>query len=246
MPTTRSRDERYFSFATEEITWIEQTIADCFSRSRSLDILEAGCGRQWALNLDGAPYKLTGIDLSEEALHYRKATVQDLDVAIRGDLGTVQLDESVFDVIYCSYVLEHVVGVSQVLENFDRWARPGGLIVLRLPDRDTVVGLAARLTPHWSHIWYYKYLLKRPLAGKDGRAPFVTVYEKCMSRPELRRFFTGRGYTVVGESVCRPFPGQRGWAWQVVRRCLSIAGALSLGKVAGSHNNLTIIVRKPG
>ncbi len=228
----------------EETRWIERTITSHVVPGRRLEILEAGCGRQWAMNLEPVPYVLTGVDLSEAALDFRKNEVKDLDVAIHGDLADVELKPESYDVTYCAYVLEHVHGVARVLDNFDRWTSPGGLIVLRLPDRDSVVGALARLTPHRSHVWYYRYLLRRPLAGTQGRAPFQTVYEKAISRGELRRFFAARGYAIVGEVLCRPFPGQDGRLWNAVRGLLRAVGVASSGRLSGGHNNFTIIVRK--
>ena len=64
------------------------------------------------------PYRLTGIDTDADAMALRKQTRSDLTTAIVGDLGTAQLPASSFDVIYCSYVLEHVKGVDRSPDTF--------------------------------------------------------------------------------------------------------------------------------
>lgn len=63
--------------------------------------------------------------------------MQDMDVPIVGDLCTVQLPEGSFDVVYSAFVLEHVQQADTALENFVRWLRPGGLLILRLPERNS-------------------------------------------------------------------------------------------------------------
>ncbi len=85
-----------------------------------LNILEAGCGTRWALDLEGVDYTLMGVDIDKNALDIRKNNQRDLDIAIIGDLCNVRLRDNEYDVIYSSYVLEHVNGAEGVLENFMR------------------------------------------------------------------------------------------------------------------------------
>src|SRR4051812_34019938 len=71
-----------------------------------LEILEAGCGRAWTLDLAGVNYRLTGVDLDEHALQSRVEEVGDLDDAIVGDLtvpGTIP--GARYDVVFSSFVL---------------------------------------------------------------------------------------------------------------------------------------------
>lgn len=228
----------------EEIVWIEHAIAASFEDSKPLSVLEAGCGRAWPLNLGQVQYELTGLDISQEALEHRASVVKDLDVPILGDLRSADLPANAFDLVYCAYVLEHIEGADKVLANLDRWTAPGGLIVLRLPDRSTVYGAIVRRTPYRFHVWFYRHVFKEKLAGTEGRPPFHTVYERSISPQELRRFFTEHGYEIVGERICRPFPYQRGWIFAVARVLMRAAGWLTLGRLAGDHNNYAVIVRK--
>ena len=79
---------------------------------KCLQILEAGCGQEWQLDLVGVDFLLTGVDLDGDALQIRKRNFDDLDQIIEGDLRTVDLPDSSFDVIYNAYVLEHVAGAN--------------------------------------------------------------------------------------------------------------------------------------
>jgi hypothetical protein len=88
--------------------FVKNQIISQASHCESLNILEAGCGRRWPYDLAGIKYTLTGVDVDKEALEARKNIQSDLREEIVGDLCTVDLGAEVYDVIYCSYVLEHV------------------------------------------------------------------------------------------------------------------------------------------
>ena len=75
-------------------------IAEQAPTDRPLEILEAGCGREWNIDIDGVDVRMTGIDLDEEALAYRRDVVGDLDEAIHGDLRAVGLRRDFYDVVY--------------------------------------------------------------------------------------------------------------------------------------------------
>ncbi len=227
----------------QETAWIEEVVSAHATTRGPLEILEAGCGAKWALRLDGASFRLTGIDLDMAALELRRDEVADLDCAVRADLTHAPFAAASFDVVYSAFVLEHVVGVVRMLENIDRVTRPAGLVVLRFPDRDSVFGQVARLTPHRTHIWFYRWILRRPLAGSPGRHPFPTVYEKAMRRDEVKRFFSERGYDLVGERRCRPFSEENGPFWDAVRFALRLVGRVG-PRVSGEHTNVTLIVAK--
>jgi hypothetical protein len=78
MPPLANIDHRKLDF--------EMMDASIRRLSGPLEILEAGCGRSWPLELAGIDYRLTGIDLDAEALRLRVKSVGDLHEAIVGDL----------------------------------------------------------------------------------------------------------------------------------------------------------------
>ena len=208
---------------------------------RPLEVLEAGCGRLWTLNLV-APYRVTGIDLDRDALRARFEDEGDLDEAIVGDIRTADLPAARYDVIYCSFVLEHVDGAETVLRNFDRWLRPGGLLIVKVPDRGALYGLAARMTPHWFHVWYYRAVRKVKTAGTPGHGPYPTHYDPIIARPGFEAFCRERGLvlreTLLVDNYIR---GSR-----VLRWLGRFVGIVSAGRIPWRWNDLTFIVSKPG
>ncbi|HEY8580116.1 MAG TPA: class I SAM-dependent methyltransferase, partial [Beijerinckiaceae bacterium] len=141
------------------------------ARGAPLRILEAGCGQKWSLDLGTAAFHLTGVDLDKDALDIRLNQRRDLHHAIHGDLATVDLPKNAFDVIYCSYVLEHVPDADVVLGRMYEWLAPGGLLVLRLPAPESFRGFVTRVTPHWFHVAYYRWVKGQKNAGRPGHGP---------------------------------------------------------------------------
>lgn len=105
---------------------IRDRIIQQSSENKELKILEAGCGRGWHYDLGSTRYTLTGIDMDESALNARKSIKNDMDEIILGDIRYANLPESCYDIIYSSYVLEHIEGAELVLNNFLQWLKPGG------------------------------------------------------------------------------------------------------------------------
>ena len=112
-PLTLSPDHRY------SLPYLEQRIRDKAQREKAqgvpLRILEAGCGAKWPLRLEGTPYRLTAVDIDTDALEIRKTRVRDVDEVMVGDLRTADLFPArSFDVIYNSFVLEHIEGAEGI------------------------------------------------------------------------------------------------------------------------------------
>jgi len=201
---------------------------------RKVEILEAGCGNRWFVELDGLDYRLTGVDLDAAAIKIRKEKWRDLDEAVIGDLRTVDLGERKFDIIYNAYVLEHIDGAEEVLKRFVGWLKPNGIIVLRIPDAQSVYGLITRTTPHWFHVFYYRYILGFKSAGKPGYAPYPTYYDAVVSRAGLHAFAQCNSLKVEAEF---------GLGHDRLKLFKRIVNLLSFGRYADKHTNLFYVLR---
>jgi SAM-dependent methyltransferase len=212
---------------------------------RPVSILEAGCGQCWLIDLSEVDYKLTGVDLDPVALDLRKTKTHDLDVAICGDLCSVDLPEASFDVVYSCYVLEHVANADVALKNFVKWLRPGGLLILRLPDPNTVRGFFARILPYKAHVWFYRYAYGQELAGQPGHAPYPTFYHPVIGRNKLCDFIARQGMKCTG---CYGDGFRRDGSNKVIRMVLrgvtKLTSFLSLGKLTANYADLLYIAVK--
>jgi SAM-dependent methyltransferase len=208
---------------------------------KRLRILEAGCGRRWPLHLDGLRYTLTGVDIDRHGLEARQKLEGDLDEAILGDLRHVELPASSFDVIYSSYVLEHIDGAEQVLDNFARWLKEGGLVLLMIPDRDTVWGFVTRITPYWFHVAFKRFTQKNPNAGQPGFGPFPTHHDRVVSRRGIHAYCR-RGSLQILHEHGRVFQPKRGiLLMTLVTKAVAL---LSLGRLESRHSDVIFVLQK--
>lgn len=209
-----------------------------------LQILEAGCGRRWDLRNLAFPYCLTGIDLDEEALRLRKEVARDLDIAIHGDLTLAEFPNQKFDVVYSSYVLEHISGAEAVLDRFASWLRDGGNLVVRIPDGHSAYGTITRLSPHWFHVFYYRWILGNKKAGHPGYPPYQTIFDSVVSVQGLHNYAESRGLELVA-SYRTAVETKNNFRGRLILLAIKAVDFLSLGKRTSSHCTLTYIFRKP-
>jgi len=165
------------------ITAINEIIEENFSGKEKVDVLEAGCGSVTRLKM--LPnFNITGLDISEKQLDRNSY----ISKKICADLQEYSLEREAYDIIISWCVLEHIKKPVKVLEQFSQSLKPGGLLILALPNIWSVKGMAAKLTPTWFHIWYYKHILKNENAGKDDFGPFRTYLKPSISPVSITEF----------------------------------------------------------
>ena len=184
-----------------------------------------------------------GVDLDAEAVRIRKANWKDLHEAIIGDLREVNLGGRQFDIVYNAYVLEHIDGAEGVLQRFVDWLKPGGIIVLKMPDANSFYGLLTRLTPHWFHVLYYRHVQGLATAGQPGYAPYPTYYDAVVSRAGICAFARRAALTIEAEYGLAHRLGNR-LADLVFRICGRVVNGLTLSRYAPNHVNLLYVLRQ--
>ena len=210
-----------------------------------MTILEAGCGRKWELDLETTDFELTGVDLDAHALEHRRSVTRDLDVGIVGTICDRDIVPSKhFDIVYSSYVLEHIDGALTTLENFAEWVRPGGLIVMWLPNRNSVYGWTARHTPYWVHVWVYRYFFGNRNAGKPGFSPYPTYHDPVLAPNSLRAFCREHNFSLQELFAVDVFSGRRGAKNAAVRMGMRIVSRLSRGRLSDREVDLGIVMCK--
>lgn len=225
---------------------LQSLIQGLAPRDRPLRVLEAGCG-SLPLTLDfGERSHLVGIDISEEQLA-RNGVV---DEKILADLQVHDFEPDSFDLVFCWDVLEHLPEPELALDNFRRAIRPGGLIVLKLPNVLSAKGLVTKFTPHAFHVWVYRRILGYPNAGKPGFTPFPTFLRWSIAPHRLVDFAHRRGlrvdhlstYEADRQTALREKLRLRGRAWQLLQR---IARRSSAGRLDLEGTELVLALRKP-
>jgi SAM-dependent methyltransferase len=212
--------------------------------SRRIEILEAGCGIRWPIDLHDVDYRLTGADLDPHALKLRLALQKDLDEAIEGDLCTMTLPAGAFDVVYSAYVLEHIRDANLALNNMLSALRPGALLVLRIPDFGTARALITRHTPFWFHVFYHRRVMKVPMAGTPGHAPYPTYYHPVISQTGLRAYARQsrlRCLSIYSDDFARDGKGLSGVLFRAGSRIIDL---LSFGRYTSRYSDLIYIFEK--
>lgn len=233
-------------------TWDEQVanlhaVVDRFTADRApVRVLEAGCG-QFPSELGlGDRAQIVGIDVSAPQLE-RNTWAHE---KILGDVTAYDFKAGDFDVIACWDVLEHLPKPELALERFVHAVRPGGLVVIKVPNVLSGKGLITKLTPHWFHVLVYKHVFGYTDPGKDDRPPFPTFLRLSIAPKSLRRFAERRGmhvemcgtYEADKQENVRRKVGLKGPVWRVARGLVRV---VTLGFVDPEATELIFVMRKP-
>lgn len=202
--------------------------------------LEAGCGRRTHIHLGQA--FIVGIDI-EPAEIGRNGR---LDETLVGDIQNYAFEPCSFDVAVCWNVLEHLEYPVGALENMRDALRPGGLLVLGVPDTRSLKTVAVKLTPRRLHEHLYHWLY--PHADPND-SPFPVILSDSMSLQSLDRYAYQHAMTTVyrrtyesalQEKIRRRLHfGER--RWSIIALGTRV---LSAGRIDARHSDAVMILRK--
>jgi SAM-dependent methyltransferase len=160
-----------------------------------------------------------------------------------GDLRYVDLGDKKYDVIYNSFVLEHIQDAGAVLKRFLNWLKPNGLLIIRIPDPDSVQGFITRTSPHWLHVFYYRYVLGKAKAGTPGYAPYLTYYDPIVSRPGIQKFCRENNLTIHAELGNAYWKPGRGIMQTAISQFKKVVSAMSFGHLAWQYTDLLYVIQ---
>lgn len=151
---SRVYDEHFFSSSQQSVAVTEsgeftdaardwpiyinsvRRVEDIARRKPSGRLIDVGCGKGVFLKVASSRFEVTGLDLSESAARYAR-DVFGLNV-LQGDFQQVDLPEAHFDVATLWDVLGSLAEPGPCIEQLARLLRPGGLLVMTVPDIDTL------------------------------------------------------------------------------------------------------------
>lgn len=223
-----------------------ETVLDRLGATRGRKkVLEAGCGSLTHVRFED-PY-VVGIDISREQL----ARNSGLREAICDDLQTWDPPLSEFDVVVCWDVLEHLPAPRRALANLIRAAKPGGFLILALPNVFSIKGLIAKFTPHRFHVWAYRRFWGVVKAGTEGRGPFHTYLRWSVAPGAMLKFARESGLCVEHFSAYESLMQQHIRTHHPLANLILTASGragrlLSAGRFDPTQSDYILVLRKPG
>ena len=159
-------------------------------------VLDVGCGGGFLSNeLAKNGYKVTGVDLSQDSLHVAK--IYDVTQSVKyevADAYELPYPDGSFDVITAMDFLEHVERPGEIIKEFARVLKPGGVFFFHTFNRNVLSWLIAiklvewfvKNTPKNMHI--IRLFIKPREIKKYCRDAGIWVYEIKGLRPVLSSF----------------------------------------------------------
>jgi 2-polyprenyl-3-methyl-5-hydroxy-6-metoxy-1,4-benzoquinol methylase len=131
----------------EDVNW---GLLRLWGKRTGLRVLDVGCGfATTSARIEKLGNQVTGIDSSPEI---EDVAARRLTRVVHGDVQDVDLGDAQFDVIIFADVLEHLAWPVGILKGYLRWLRPGGSVIISLPN----VGLWSVRFAHLFGRWEYE------------------------------------------------------------------------------------------
>jgi 2-polyprenyl-3-methyl-5-hydroxy-6-metoxy-1,4-benzoquinol methylase len=177
--------------------------ASSTERSASPLALDAGCGfGVYSLLLAEAGCRVIGVDINAEEIARARqwaaarGVAQQIDFRV-GDLHTCAVGESLYDLVVCSEVLEHLESPDLGAANLYRALKSGGTAIVSMPNMACLFGLLQ---------WLYRKTGVRQLLGK----PPLDLHQIQHSKywfGNITRILTRAGFVIedVGSTSHIPF-----------------------------------------
>ena len=162
--------------------------------STRLAIYEAGGGSTSFLPLDVLRRAhVTVVDIDEDQIRNNDYAQE----AILGDIQTHRFAPDSFDLVICYNVIEHLPDVEAALLGFCQSLKQGGLILIGAPNPRSLSGVVTKYSPHWFHVWFYRYVRGDRKAGLPGQAPFPTFFHSLVTLSRLEAFAGSHGLQTI-------------------------------------------------
>ena len=95
-------------------------------------------------------------------------------------------EDNSFDLIYCTWVAEHIADPEFYVSELERILKPGGWFCAMTPNKWGIIGIGGRLVPNSMHVKFLKTLAPQ----RDEIDTFPTCY-KMNTRSDVSRLFKG-------------------------------------------------------
>jgi SAM-dependent methyltransferase len=155
-------------------------------------VLDLGCGAgRFVAALDEAGVDAVGVELAEAALERARRNVAGADLRLLAADGSLPLGHGEVDLVWCSEVLEHVPDTSALLTEVRRVLKPGGRLLVTVPDHGLLRRVLIALGRHEAHYdplgQHVRFYTRRSLERTLRATGFTDVRIEPLSGPPLLR-----------------------------------------------------------
>jgi SAM-dependent methyltransferase len=159
-----------------------------------LKIYEAGGGSTSFLPFDVLRRAhVTVVDIDEHQIRNNDYAQE----RILGDVQNYRFAPGSFDLVICYNVIEHLPDVEAALLGFCESLKKHGLILIGAPNPKSLSGIVTKYSPHWFHVWFYRYVRGDKKAGQPGQPPFLTFFHPLVTLSNLEAFANTHGLEVI-------------------------------------------------
>lgn len=145
-------------------------------------VLDAGCGRGGVIELYAERVRqAVGLDADLTSLREHRC----LNQLVVGSLATMPFPGGFFDLVLCSWVVEHLEEPEAVFREMARVLTEGGYLLLLTPNGWSHATLISRLIPAPLRRWLVRAVYGRQ--SKDAFPPFYRANSKGRLDAELER-----------------------------------------------------------
>lgn len=134
----------------ESLPWIQARV-DIVKRLKSSGaVADLGCGiSETAIALTKAGFSTIGVEESAKAINFLKSRYPSTEWVNENILDFATRNPGAFDVVTMFHVLEHIPRPENAIRLVDRSLRPGGIVVIEVPDVDG--GIARFKGERWDY-----------------------------------------------------------------------------------------------
>jgi hypothetical protein len=207
-------------------------------------ILQAGATTACDLGTDSLPagyadVTVSLIDEDEPVTREAVAGRPSLSECVLGDLRTVPLSPRAFDIVQCTSLLERIRHAELVLDRLIGGIKPGGLLLLRICDRDSAAGFLDRTLPETLR----RVIWRKRRPGEPG--PYPAVYEQLASARGVQAYALLRGLVIAERQALGGLAGGLPAGPPGFLAAQKLVARLSRGRHTASHEEMLYVLRKP-
>lgn len=212
----------------------ERILAHITQAASVLD-LGAGAGILPQMNFRGLAREVCGVDLDPRVTQNPM-----LDEGRLADANSIPYEDERFDLVFSDNVLEHLDQPLLVFKEVARVLKPGGVYLVKTPNKWHYVPTIARLTPHAFHAYI------AGLRGRSGDDTFPTRY-KANCRADVQKLAEQSGLTVERIELIEGRPEYLRLSWPTYLAGAAYERAVNASDaLAGLRVLLVGTLRKPG